>query len=110
MEVLLHAGEAGVAEVRDQIHQAPGYDGVRTTLRILEEKGLVAHREAGRRYVYRPTLNPARAREAALTHLVGTFFGGSPERAVLALLRRSDLELTGEELRKLERRIEELEG
>jgi len=107
MEALLEAGEAGVAEVRRRIPDPPGYDAVRTILRILEEKGLVRHRAAGRRYVYSARVDPGAAREAALTKLVRTFFAGSPERAALALLRRSDVELSDEELARIERKLAE---
>jgi predicted transcriptional regulator len=109
MQVLLEAEEAAVSQVRRSIPNPPSYDAVRTTLRILEEKGFVRHRQEGRRYLYFPTLDTQRAREAAVTHLVRTFFSGSPERAALALLRRTDLEIAGEELERIELRLRELE-
>ena len=107
MDVLLAGEEAAVAEVRRRIPDPPSYDAVRTTLRILEAKGLVHHRAEGRRYLYSPRLDREKAREAALGHLVRTFFAGSPERAALALLRRSDLDLGEDELERIERMLEE---
>lgn len=97
--------EATVREVRQRMPDPPGYDAVRTTMRILEEKGLLEHRRDGRRYVYRPTVPPRRARGEAMRHLVETFFDASPEAAALALLRMSDAgddaERTLERLRAL---------
>lgn len=109
MEVLMAREEASVAQVRRAIPEPPSYDAVRTTLRILEDKGVVRHREQGRRYVYYPVLDPAEAREAALSHLSRTFFSGSPARAALALLQRSDVELDEADLRALERKIRHAE-
>lgn len=109
MQVLLEAGEAAVAQVWKAIPAPPSYDAVRTTLRILEQKGMVRHRQEGRRYLYSPTLDIRRAQEGALTDLVRTFFSGSPGRAALALLRRSDLELDEEEIQRIERRLQVME-
>lgn len=83
--------EATVEAVRARMPDPPGYDAVRTTMRILEEKGLLAHRRDGKRYVYRPTVPPRRARRQAMEHLAETFFGASPEVAALAFLRMSEV-------------------
>ncbi|MDX1623607.1 MAG: BlaI/MecI/CopY family transcriptional regulator [Gemmatimonadota bacterium] len=90
LDAVYALGEATVREVRRRIPDPPGYDAVRTTMRILEEKGLLAHRRDGRRYVYRPTVPPRKARGEAMRHLVETFFDASPEAAALAFLRMSD--------------------
>ena len=74
---------------------------MRTLLRILESKGHVRHEREGTRHVYVPTVQPEAARKSALRHLLGTFFGGSPTAAVVALLDASDRELSAEERREL---------
>lgn len=84
---------------------APTSTAVRSILRILEEKDHIRHRADGPRYVYAPAVSRERARKAALDHLVDTFFEGSAEDALVALLRRSDLELTDAQLRELAREI-----
>jgi predicted transcriptional regulator len=84
----------------------PSYSAVRTTLRILAEKGHVVHRQDGPRYVYRPSVKLERAREAALKGVVGTFFSGSVEDAVAALLRLEDGALPGETIDRLVAQIE----
>jgi predicted transcriptional regulator len=91
MDVLYRLGSATAAEVRKGLPDAPSDSAVRTHLRILEEKGHVGHTQEGPRYVYAPMVAPEKASRSALRHLVRTFFDGSPERAVAALLDASDL-------------------
>lgn len=105
MDVLYRRGEATVAEVMEDLEDPPTYSAVRSILRVLEEKGHISHREDGPRYVYAPAVGRERARKAALDHLVDTFFEGSAENALVALLRRSDLELPDPQIRKLARAI-----
>jgi len=105
MDVLYRRGEATAAEVMEELQGEPTYSAVRSILRILEEKGHIRHRDDGPRYVYAPAVSRERARNAALDHLVDTFFEGSAEDALVALLRRSDLELTDAQVRKLAREI-----
>jgi predicted transcriptional regulator len=83
-------GEATAAEVRAEIPDPPGYDAVRTTMRLLEDRQLLVHRQEGRRYVYRAVHPRRRAARDALRHLLRTFFDDSPERAATALLRMAD--------------------
>jgi predicted transcriptional regulator len=107
MNVLYRRGEATVSEVMEDLAEPPTYSAVRSILRVLEGKGHVSHHEDGPRYVYSPAVARDRARSAALDHLINTFFGGSAERAVAALLRRSDLELSEAHLRKLAREVQQ---
>ena len=106
MDILYRLGEATVAEVMEAMTSPPTYSAVRSVLRILSEKDQVTHREDGPRYVYAPAVERERARRAALDHLVETFFDGSAEQALTALLRRSDLELSREQVRRLAEQIE----
>jgi predicted transcriptional regulator len=105
MDVLYRLGEATVAEVMEQLADPPTYSAVRSTLRILEEKGHIAHRDDGPRYVYAPAVGREKARRAALDHLVDTFFEGSAEQALATLLRRSDLEMSESQIERLARAI-----
>lgn len=107
MNVLYRQNGATVAEVMEGLPDPPSYSAVRATLRILEEKGHVAHEEAGPRYVYRPTIAPEEAKEAALQHVVRTFFGGSAEQAAVALLGMAETKLTDTDIQRLTRRIGE---
>jgi predicted transcriptional regulator len=106
MDALFHLGEASVAEVREAMEEPPGYTAVRTMLTILEEKGFVAHREEGRRYVYRPKESARRVGKSALRRVVDVFFGGSLEEA-LAHLADSRTKLTPEEVERLRQIIEQ---
>jgi BlaI family penicillinase repressor len=107
MDLLYRRGESTVAEVMEGLPDPPSYSAVRATLRILEEKGHVTHREDGPRYVYSPSVERDRARSAALDHLVETFFDGSMEEALVALLRRSDTDLSAEQIERLSQAVRE---
>jgi predicted transcriptional regulator len=74
---------------------------VRTQLRVLEEKGHVRHEEEGVRYVYMAAVRRHAARKSALKHLVDTFFDGSAEKAVAALLGGEATRVTSEELDRI---------
>jgi len=101
MVILHRRGEATAAEIMDDLPDPPTYSAVRSVLRILAEKGLIRHRADGPRYVYHPAQRAETAREKALAHLVSTYFAGSPEQAVTALLRMSDVTLTDAEVKRL---------
>ena len=103
MDVLYRRGRATAAEVREQMPDPPGYSAVRAMLRVLEEKGHIRHEEEALRYVFAPTASRAQATRSALAHLVDTFFEGSTERAVAALL---DGKLSHQELNRLSSLIE----
>lgn len=107
MDVLYARRRATVGEVMGDLPDPPSYSAVRATLRILEAKGHVRHEQDGPRYVYTPSVEPERARKAALSHLVATFFDGSAEEAVVTLLRMSDAALTDGEVERLRGRIRE---
>ena len=105
MDILFRRGDATVSEVMADLPDPPTYSAVRSILRILTEKGMITHREDGPRYVYLPAKSTERAPEDALKHLVSTFFDGSHEQAMTALLRISDAELTDVEIDRLRERI-----
>jgi predicted transcriptional regulator len=104
MDVIYRLGRATAAEVLERLPDPPSYSAVRAMLRVLEDKGHVRHEQDGQRYVYLPTVAREKARKSALAHLVKTFFDGSVERAVTALLD-SGGRLTDEEYDRLARLI-----
>jgi predicted transcriptional regulator len=85
--------------------EPPGYSAVRAQLRILETKGHIRHEERGPRFVYAPVVSRAKARRSALKSLVQTFFDGSPEQAVAALIDESRAKLGAAELDRLAKMI-----
>lgn len=105
MHILFQRGEATVAEVMADLPEPPTYSAVRSILRILSEKKLITYREDGPRYVYLPTVSADRAANEALNQVVRTFFDGSAEAAVTALLRMSDADLSADEIARLRDRI-----
>ena len=101
MDVLYRRGRATAAEVMQDLTGDPHSSTVRTQLRVLEDKGHVRHEEEGLRYVYMPAVPRHAARKSALRHLVETFFAGSTEKAVAALLGREGSRLSDEELDRI---------
>jgi predicted transcriptional regulator len=106
MDVIYRLGRATAAEVLDELPDPPSYSAVRAMLRVLEDKGHLRHEQDGPRYVFLPTVNRERARQSALRHLVSTFFDGSAEQAVAALLDLKDGKLSDAELDRLSALIE----
>ena len=100
MDILYRRGRATAAEVMKELPGDPNYSTVRTQLRVLEDKGHVHHEEQGLRYVYIPAVPRHAARKSALRHLVNTFFEGSTEKAVAALLGGEGTRLSDEELER----------
>ena len=98
MDVLYRRGRATAADVMAELPGEPNYSTVRTQLRVLEDKGHVRHEEEGGRYVYAPAVPRHAARKSALKHLVETFFDGSAEQVVAAVLGGEASRLSDEEL------------
>ena len=107
MDALFAAGSATVAEVRDRLEQPPSANAVRTFLTILEQKGHVKRRKAGRSYHWSPAHRHDHTGRDDLKRVVQTFFGGSPARAFAAYLADRDTELSDDELERLRETIEE---
>src|SRR5437762_7182732 len=98
MDILYRQGRASASEIHEALPDRPSYSAVRAKLRVLEEKGHVRHQEQALRYVYLPTMTRGTARRSALRHMVSTFFEGSVEEAVAALLDLSAADLSKTEL------------
>lgn len=109
MDVIYRLGRANAAEVHEQLANAPTYTTVRGLLRILEEKGHVRHEQDGQRYVYVPSTPRDDAGASHLTHVIRTFFDGSPSKAMAALLGSGEAR-SDEELKRLQQLIEQARG
>jgi predicted transcriptional regulator len=101
MDILFRRGRATAAEVMQDLPGDPSYSTVRTQLRVLEEKGHVRHDEDGVRFIYMAAVARHAARKSALRHLLDTFFDGSPEKAVAALLGGEGSKLSDEQLDRI---------
>ena len=101
MDILYRLGRATAAEVMEALPGEPHSSTVRTQLRVLEEKGHVRHAEEGLRFVYLPAVPRRAARKSALRHLVDTFFDGSTEKTVAALLGGEGAKLSQDELDRI---------
>jgi predicted transcriptional regulator len=107
IDILYANGRATAAEVQTLLPDPPSYSAVRAMLRILEEKGHVRHQQDGPRYVYLPTLARDNAQRSAMRHMLQTFFDGSAEQAISALLDDSSARLSEAELDRLARLIDQ---
>lgn len=106
MDILYRLGRATAHEVLEHLPDPPSYSAVRALLRLLEERGHVRHVQEGQAYVYLPAVARSDARKSALSHVVRTFFGGSVEQAVAALVDSSRAKLSRDELDRLAELIE----
>lgn len=106
MDVLHRRGRASVGDVRSDLSGDPAYSTVRAQLRVLEEKGHARHEADGLRYVYLPAAPAHAVRRSALKHLLDTFFDGSPEKLVEALVGKDRSRLSDEELERVARLVE----
>jgi predicted transcriptional regulator len=106
LDILYQRGQATAAEVQSALPEPPSYSAVRALLRILEEKGHVRHEQDGPRYVYLPTVPRGNAQRSAMRHMLQTFFDGSAEQAISALLDDASAKLSPAELDRLARMID----
>lgn len=102
MDTLFQMGEGSVHDVAHRLDDHGAYDSLRVTLGILERKGWVRHRREGKRYIFEPTIPHEKARDSALTHVMHTFFGGSPSRTIEAMLDISSEKMSSTELQELQ--------
>jgi BlaI family transcriptional regulator, penicillinase repressor len=105
MDILHRRSEATVAEIMADLPDPPTYSAVRSVLRILGERKLILHKEDGPRYVYYPAQATETARDDVLAHVVRTYFAGSPEQAVTALLRMSDVDMSDDDVQRVRNAI-----
>ena len=107
MDIIYRRTRASAADVAADLPDPPSYSAVRALLRILETKGHLTHAKAGHRYVYAPVRPRRAASRTALRRVVETFFDGSMEKAVAALLDRSDGAVAPDELDRIARLVEQ---
>jgi BlaI family transcriptional regulator, penicillinase repressor len=109
MDIIYRKGKASVAEVLSELPDPPSYSAVRGMLALLGQKGYVRHEQQGLKYVYAPADDTRQVRASALQHMVKTFFGGSAEQAVAALLEISDAKLSAKDKQFLSQLVKKAE-
>ncbi|PHQ35973.1 MULTISPECIES: BlaI/MecI/CopY family transcriptional regulator [Rhodopirellula] len=107
LDAVYHFGRASVSDVRSRLNDPPSYSSVRTMMGILETKGFLRRDREGVRHLYSATRSREKAGRSALTHLMSTFFEGSPSKMLAALLDDSSCRLSDEELADLQRSIDQ---
>ena len=101
MDIVHRMGRASVSDVMRELSGEPAYSTVRAQLRVLEQKGQVRHDEEQLRYVYFPAASPQRVRRSAIAHVLHTFFEGSPEKVVEALVGKDGPGVSDDELDRI---------
>ena len=106
MKILWRRGESAVTDLVEAMPEGEilAYNSVLTTIRILEQKGYVEHRQEGRAFVYWPCVAEQEASRSEVRHLMSRFFGNSREQLLLSLL--GDDEISAEELQRLKEAIQ----
>jgi len=109
MKLLWQRGESAVSDLVAAIpsDEALAYNSVLTTLRILEQKGYVEHRQEGRAFIYTPTVAEREASRSEIRHVLGRFFSNSREQLLLSLL--GDEEISPEEIQRMKDAIRDAE-
>ncbi len=107
MDVVFKRGKVSAAEVLKNLPDNPSYSSVRTIMRILVEKGHLKYKQDGPRYIYFPTVTKKQAKRSALQHMLKTFFDGSAEKAVAALIDMPKSGLSEKALERISKRIEQ---
>jgi len=110
MDILFQRGSAAASEIHAALPDPPSYSAVRAALSVLDKKGHIRHELRGLRYVWKPRVPRENARRTALRHLVKTFFDGSVEQTVAALLDEASVKLEQHELDRLREMIGKAEG
>ena len=101
MDIVFRLEEASAADVQQALPDAPGYTAVRTMLKLLEGKGLLQHRQEGKKYIYSPCKSPKTAGRSALSRVLEVFFSGSLEDAIAAHLNDPKMKLDAEDFERL---------
>ena len=101
MKLLWQRGESAVSDLLTAIpnDETLAYNSILTTLRILEQKGYVEHRQEGRAFLYTPTVAEHEASRSEIRHVLSRFFGNSREQLLLTLL--GDEEISPEEFQRM---------
>ncbi|HZM96713.1 MAG TPA: BlaI/MecI/CopY family transcriptional regulator [Vicinamibacterales bacterium] len=106
MDIVHRLGRATVNDVINELSGEPAYSTVRAQLRVLEDKGHLRHEAEHLRYVYLPAVSPQKVRRSAVKHLLETFFDGSPEKVVEALVGRDGPGVSDEALDRIAELVE----
>lgn len=107
MDELYRLGKASAAQIRDVMSDPPSYTAVRTLLTILQEKGHVRYERDGAKYIYEPVVPREEMAKSVIAGVVQTFFEGSLERVVEALVDSHEADLTHEQVERLKAIIDE---
>lgn len=103
LKVLWELGEASVRDVHERLSAKSGlhFNTIQTQLRIMDEKGLVGHRQDGRTFLYKPNCS----REQVSSQFLHKVFDGALSQLVLCMLDAE--QINPKELQDIEQLIAE---
>lgn len=107
METVYAQGQASVSDVLAALSDPPSYSAVRAILNMLEKKGHLRRKKAGKKFLYLPTVPRTKVRRSALKNLLTTFFSGSSVQAMASLIEMDEENLSSEDLDRLSKMIED---
>lgn len=110
MDVVFRLENASAADVHQQLPDAPGYTAVRTMMKLLVDKGLLQHRQEGKKYIYSPCKSPKSAGRSALFRVLDVFFSGSLEDAIAAHLNDPKMKLDASDFERLRAVIDDADA
>jgi predicted transcriptional regulator len=110
MNIVYASGEATSATIREAMDDAPGSATVRKLIQILEAKGHLKHKKAGREHVYQPVRAKQSMARRAMQGLLDTFFEGSLKNAIATHLTGNATKLSEDELRQISKMIEDAQA
>lgn len=107
MDIIHQLEEATAAQIQERMEVPPSNGAIRSVLRILVNKQHLAFEQRGPVYVYSPTAPKAAVQKSAARHLLRTFFGGSVQGAIAALLDLEDTQLSAQEQERIKAMIDQ---
>lgn len=106
MDIIYTHGELSAGDIHEKLPDPPSYSAVRAMLKLLVEKNILAIKQEGNKYIYRPKVSREQAKKSALSDLLSTFFDGSAENAVATLINMQKEDMTGDEFERIEQLIQ----
>ncbi len=107
MDLIHQLEEATASQIQERMEVPPSNSAIRSVLRILVDKQHLKFEQRGPVYVYSSTAPKSVAQKSAAQHLLRTFFGGSVQGAIAALLDLDDTKLSTEEQARIKALIDQ---
>lgn len=98
VEIIYRYGNVTAKEVQERLPDPVSNPAVRKMLGNLESKGLIKHEVKKGKFIYSAVVPKEKARKRVLDHLLEVFFDNEEESAILAVIKKSEIDLSKEEI------------